>query len=349
MYLILTILFLVISYFYFFATVKYSSKKHELAESKLLSTILTPYKQWSINIGPVVGNSDCIINTVCLNPESKETPLLFLHGTTVGMGNAIRLLEHIAINRPIYAIDILGFGRSSIPTFSKDPLVAEQQVISSIEEWRKKVKLNTMYLLGNSYGCFLGASYAISYPNRVKHLILLEPSGFTKCLLNEKVQKDIPLYTRILFLFSQLIKLGTIARFKVIGKRFLYRRNNNILKTYDTKLIDRNIIKNYLYEASYRKSTGFNVANSMCSFNLNWKHPMIDRIGNLHPDVPITVIYGSKSSVDRISDEYFRKLRNGSYIDIQIIDGGEHIVLYQKPEQVCQLVNQVCMRSDFEK
>lgn len=71
-----------------------------------------------------------------------------------------------------------GFGRSSRPGFSSDAQEAERQLVQSVEEWRREMNLDSMIILGHSMGGFLAASYAIRYPDRVKHLILADPWGF---------------------------------------------------------------------------------------------------------------------------------------------------------------------------
>lgn len=52
------------------------------------------------------------------------------------------------------------------------------QLVKSIEEWRREMNIQEMILLGHSMGGFLATSYTISYPDRVKHLILADPWGF---------------------------------------------------------------------------------------------------------------------------------------------------------------------------
>lgn len=100
------------------------------------------------------------------NEESKRVPILMLHGLGAGVALWVLNLDELAQHRTVYAIDILGFGRSSRPRFSDDAMVAEKQLVKSIDEWRKEMGLKEMILLGHSMGGFLAASYALSYPDR---------------------------------------------------------------------------------------------------------------------------------------------------------------------------------------
>lgn len=66
----------------------------------------------------------------------------------------------------MFACVATGFGRSSRPAYSSDALIAEKQLVHSIEEWRREMKIQNMILLGHSMGGFLATSYTISYPDR---------------------------------------------------------------------------------------------------------------------------------------------------------------------------------------
>jgi len=87
---------------------------------------------------------------------------------------------------PFYAIDWLGMGRSSRPPFKirankQDTDVrvkeAEDFFIDALEEWRQKVGLAKMTLIGHSLGAYLSVAYSLRYPERVKRLVLLSPAG----------------------------------------------------------------------------------------------------------------------------------------------------------------------------
>lgn len=105
-----------------------------------------------------------------------------------------------------------GFGRSSRPDFSKNSWEAERQMVRALEEWRKEMKLNKFILLGHSMGGFLAASYSMSYPNRVKHLILADPWGFPE---RPEDFKDVPFLIRTI---SYVMKpFNPLAGIRVAG------------------------------------------------------------------------------------------------------------------------------------
>ncbi|CAF5120198.1 unnamed protein product, partial [Rotaria sp. Silwood1] len=101
------------------------------------------------------------------------------HGFGGGIGLWSLTLDQLSSDRPVYAIDLPGFARSSRPVFSLDPIEAEKQFIDILEEWRIGIGLNKEFiLLGHSFGGYLSTSYAINYPKYVKQLVLIDPWGF---------------------------------------------------------------------------------------------------------------------------------------------------------------------------
>jgi cardiolipin-specific phospholipase len=118
--------------------------------------------------------------------EPVEENLVMLHGYGAGLGFYYKNFE--ALSRvpgwKIWALDMLGMGRSSRPNFriqSKDPKKkieeAENWFIDALEEWRIQKKLEKFTLLGHSLGGYLSVAYALKYPGRLNKLILVSPVG----------------------------------------------------------------------------------------------------------------------------------------------------------------------------
>jgi abhydrolase domain-containing protein 4 len=143
----------------------------------LILEIKAPFKRYHVKLGRCVGDDDEIW-TFAMNTDSKNVPIVLLHGFGAGSAFWAMNLEELAVDHPVYAFDTLGFARSSRPEFSDDPDKIEDQFVESIERWREAVGIDRMVLLGHSFGGFKASSYALKYPDRLEHLILVDPWGY---------------------------------------------------------------------------------------------------------------------------------------------------------------------------
>ncbi|EST06856.1 hypothetical protein PSEUBRA_003856 [Kalmanozyma brasiliensis GHG001] len=119
----------------------------------------------------------------------NETKIVLAHGYGAGSAFFFQNIESMAKvpNSRLYVLDWLGMGRSSRPTFhipssetkNTDTRVAaaESFFISSLEDWRSKMGLEKMVLVGHSLGGYLSLAYALRYPSRVERLVLVSPVG----------------------------------------------------------------------------------------------------------------------------------------------------------------------------
>lgn len=118
-------------------------------------------------------------------------PLVFLHGSTNDGTQWLPILDRLNSNYHCFAPDLLGFGESEHPKINYS--IAWQ--VESLAEYFEALNLNQFYLVGHSLGGWIGASYALKYPEKVLGLVLISPEGvgfkgqgrrrlWSKCLMS---------------------------------------------------------------------------------------------------------------------------------------------------------------------
>ncbi len=114
-----------------------------------------------------------------IKAENKsEPPILLLHGFDSSMLEFRRLLPKLAIDRSVFAIDLLGFGftdRTCIDVIT--PEIIKAQVYGF---WQTVMGRQPMTLVGASMGGAAALDFALTYPELVKQLVLLDSAGFAK-------------------------------------------------------------------------------------------------------------------------------------------------------------------------
>ncbi|MCJ1299429.1 hypothetical protein MMC08_002221 [Hypocenomyce scalaris] len=118
--------------------------------------------------------------------EVADQNLVMLHGYGAGLGFFYKNFEGLSRVKgwKVYALDLLGMGRSSRPPFrlhAKDRqgsiTEAENWFIDALEEWRVQRKIDRFTLLGHSLGGYMAVAYALKYPGHLNKLILASPVG----------------------------------------------------------------------------------------------------------------------------------------------------------------------------
>ena len=148
-----------------------------------------PYgpRQWRSELVALAGRNR-FLNEFSVQRVGEETRnnLVLLHGYGAGLGLFYKNFEALS-RRPrwkLYALDLLGMGRSSRPPFrirakEKEAKIreAENWFVDALEEWRVRRGVDKMTLLGHSLGGYLAVCYALKYPGHLHKLILVSPVG----------------------------------------------------------------------------------------------------------------------------------------------------------------------------
>lgn len=158
---------------------KSSREEALIAEKNLLSLFSGSLESHDVKIGP--GKHD-FIHYVKGGTSNVTSPhLVALAGYGGGAGFKFRILDGLAAGFRLWAVDLLGTGLSGRPKFTaRDTASAEEFFVDSLDLWREKAGVEKMVLLGHSMGGYLAASYALKFPERVQHLVLVCPAGIGK-------------------------------------------------------------------------------------------------------------------------------------------------------------------------
>ncbi|XP_048867019.1 (Lyso)-N-acylphosphatidylethanolamine lipase-like [Brienomyrus brachyistius] len=291
------------------------------------------------------------------NKRSKadsQTPLVMVHGFGGGVGLWIQNLDPLCRSRPVHAFDLLGFGRSSRPHFPSDAILAEEQSVSSIEQWRQAMGLERMILLGHSLGGYLATAYAIQYPERVTHLILADPWGFperpqpdTEVSGRSVVKRQTPpRWVKALASVASLFNpLAVIRAAGPWGPGLVNRFRSDFRRKFES-LFDDDTMTDYIYHCNAQNPSGEVGFRAICE-SLGWaKRPMLQRVHLLPPGLPVTLLYGSLSWVDSSSGDQMRQLRPDSYTRIVVIQEASHNLFADEPEEFNRVVERICSSVD---
>jgi cardiolipin-specific phospholipase len=140
-------------------------------------------RSWTTTLVPLSGTDRALHEFSITRHEPATNALVMLHGYGAGLGFFYKNFEPLSrlAGWKLYALDLLGMGRSSRPPFDVKGRgnvdEAEAWFIDALEEWRVKRKLDRFTLLGHSLGGYMAVAYALKYPGRLDKLVLVSPVG----------------------------------------------------------------------------------------------------------------------------------------------------------------------------
>uniref|UniRef100_A0A0K0D9G0 AB hydrolase-1 domain-containing protein n=1 Tax=Angiostrongylus cantonensis TaxID=6313 RepID=A0A0K0D9G0_ANGCA len=266
-------------------------------------------------------------------------PVVLVHGFGAGVAVWCANITALAKHHCVHAFDLLGFGRSSRPPFNSDPMLAELEMVESIERWRKAMRIKRMYLVAHSFGAYLASSYALKFPNRVKHLVLVDPWGFPEKATS--LEKQVNPYPWLSVAGRILSHVNPLAALRFAGPLY----GPVLVKILRPDLGSRYRSENeddiyiYLYYCNSKNPTGETAFKKM-TLPLGWaKRPMIKRFYGIDKNVPVTFIYGSRSWIDPASAFEIQTKRDG--VDVQVILGAGHHVYADSPAAFNDVIHSV--------
>ncbi|GJJ13805.1 hypothetical protein Clacol_008062 [Clathrus columnatus] len=292
------------------------------------------------------------INTLSILPNTQNSqtpPAVLLHGYGAGLGfffhNFASLGDWVKRrNTPVYALDWLGMGRSARVPFKikskKEDIPgrvseAEGFFIDSLEEWRQKMGIERMTLVGHSLGAYLSVAYAIKYPNRVARLVLLSPAGvphdadtsvpskemdatpnpgtdasiddaiqparrsiLSRIRTQQKVEKrrEGSFARLMMHLWEEGWSPFQVVRYTLFWGPLLVGKYSSRRFAHLTEEETRNM-HDYILNITLAKGSGEYCISHILSFGAHARMPLVDRVSVL-TNIPITFVYGDHDWMD---------------------------------------------------
>ncbi len=236
------------------------------------TSISGTYWQWR-------GNS---IYYVCAGEKhSNRPPLLLVHGFGASTDHWRQNIAELQQNFQVWAIDLLGFGRSAKPNQEYSGNLWRDQ----LHDFIAQVIGEPAMLAGNSLGGYAALCVAAEYPQSVAGLILLNSAGPFSDTNTQSSQKSSPNYISKLIRSILLQPWASFLLFQYV------RRRSVIRKTLEKVYLDRNVITEQLIEDIYRPSCDKGAAEV---FNAVFRTPQGEKIDVLLSKMhcPLLMLWG---------------------------------------------------------
>ena len=237
----------------------------------LTASVPGTYWQWR-------GNS--IYYVQAGKPEPEKPALLLVHGFGASTDHWRKNIAQLQEQFQVWAIDLLGFGRSAKPKQEYSGNLWQEQLHDFITE----VIQQPTVLAGNSLGGYASLCVAAAYPQSTAGLILLNSAGpFSDS--QEKSSRPNPVGKLIRSLLLQ--PWASFLLFQYVRRRSIIR------KTLNNVYADPNAVTEQLVEDIYRPSCDRGAADV---FNAVFKTPQGEKIDVLlnKMQCPLLLIWGEK-------------------------------------------------------
>lgn len=217
---------------------------------------------------------------------STHPPLLLIHGFGASTDHWRKNIAQLKADFQVYAIDLLGFGRSSKPDWVYSGQVWEDQLSDFIQE----VIGQPVVLAGNSLGGYASLCVGGNHPDLTRGVILLNSAGpFSDGEKQKEQEKEQTLTFQERFQKTiRSILLQPWSSFLL----FQYvRRKSMIRKTLKQVYLDQSAVTDQLVEDIYRPSCDRGAAKVFASV---FKSPRGDKVDELlqRLQVPLLLLWG---------------------------------------------------------
>jgi abhydrolase domain-containing protein 6 len=122
----------------------------------------------------LMGSVSTIHYLVRDHPRPKGT-IVLVHGLGTSSSTWVKMLPHLSVSHRIVALDLPGFGFSTADSARGFCTLSEH--VGALSELITGVTETPIILVGQSLGGWICCRYAVQFPERVRHLVLIDTAG----------------------------------------------------------------------------------------------------------------------------------------------------------------------------
>ena len=217
---------------------------------------------------------------------SDHPPILLIHGFGASTDHWRKNIEELQTDFKVFAIDLLGFGRSNKPDWVYSGKLWQEQLSEFISE----VIGQPVVLAGNSLGGYAALCVGGNCPQWSKGVVLLNSAGpFSE----PKEEQETPQPLTLKQKFQKTIRSILLQPWSSWLLFQYVRRKSMIRKTLEQVYFDSNAVTDQLVEDIYRPSCDRGAAKVFASV---FKSPRGDKVDELlqRLEVPLLLLWGEK-------------------------------------------------------
>lgn len=267
-------------------------------------------------------------STTTSSVAAQRPPIILLHGHSMSAAFWARNFDDlVSLGYRVYAVDLLGWGRSQRPKFrgrtADDSL---EWYLPSLRGVVSRLGLARFTLVGHSLGAYLALEYTKRAQQQVERLVLVAPAASARRMpVSRAMYFSLPP--------QAIVRRGGLLGFLLFFLKYPRR---------ETYVSDR--LREYTYHlAAQMPASGEAAVRPIIRVHgprhAECVRPLIEHLSLF--TTPVQIVVGETDSsmpVEGVHDLYREMRRQGFKVDIKVVEGADHCPQLEQPEEFFNII-----------